>query len=746
MKNQLIRSFFALIGGTMLATSLGAQAQFGYMEPSIVSGTYSGTALITLLTPGPPTQVQSNVSMVINGQAKVSLTTNGCTLSGEFVSGTFYNENDFSYVGPGSISGCQDARLNVASGNMSFSGFTTISPSLKVARLIFHGMSGNTVVMTLDAVELVRLTTGDGSLVNGQCGSSNGVAISVRPTVDLCSAGTASSVAGSGPWTWTCAGMNGGASASCSAQRAAAPSNDNFANYLRMSGVAPSATVLTTGASYETGEPTHAGTSAGGGASVWFAWTAPASGFVTIDTQGSDFDTLLAVYVGNSVAALTRVTSNDNVEGTSNGPSRVTFNATAGVDYKIAVDGFGGSVGTANIRIAYGTPAGFASGSCGAANNLTLQAAPTTALCSVGNPSSVVGQGPWSWSCSGQNGGLTTTCSAQRSVGAIPVCSVTPPVATVRPRQSLSFSANCTNSPTNYKWFSDGNSGGEGSPGRFLSWSSDAAGRTHVIHLVATNANGSSAPLPVHVYVSNASASESYQGAWWAGQAENGWGMSFVQHGEMLAIGWYYFDSSGQPVWALVPGCTWFGNFKNCSGPVVASSGAWFGEYSAAQFHQSQMGTASFAFSDANNGTMTWFVGGFQVTKAISRMQFQSGVSPSGIDYSDIWWGGPAENGWGVAIVQQGAALAGVWYTYSQFGNPVWYLINSGSWVTPTTYSGPAFKATSSPLISGNYSAAAFDPRQAGTVSITFTSATTGTLTYTVDGVTQTKAIERLAF
>src|SRR5204862_6928864 len=35
-------------------------------------------------------------------------------------------------------------------------------------------------------------------------------------------AGTASSVAGSGPWTWSCGGSNGGASASCSASAGSA--------------------------------------------------------------------------------------------------------------------------------------------------------------------------------------------------------------------------------------------------------------------------------------------------------------------------------------------------------------------------------------------------------------------------------------------------------------------------------------------------------------------------------------------
>ena len=52
--------------------------------------------------------------------------------------------------------------------------------------------------------------------VNGVCGSANGATVSTAPTANLCSAGKASSVSGSGPWAWTCAGSNGGTTASCS--------------------------------------------------------------------------------------------------------------------------------------------------------------------------------------------------------------------------------------------------------------------------------------------------------------------------------------------------------------------------------------------------------------------------------------------------------------------------------------------------------------------------------------------------
>jgi hypothetical protein len=53
--------------------------------------------------------------------------------------------------------------------------------------------------------------------VNGLCGASAGQTLSAAPTVDLCTVGSASIVTGSGPWSWSCSGSNGGMPSSCSA-------------------------------------------------------------------------------------------------------------------------------------------------------------------------------------------------------------------------------------------------------------------------------------------------------------------------------------------------------------------------------------------------------------------------------------------------------------------------------------------------------------------------------------------------
>jgi PASTA domain len=118
------------------------------------------------------------------------------------------------------------------------------------------------------------------------------------------------------------------------------PSNDYFANADLIEGRSGWVDGDSTGATKEPGEPNHAGNP--GGASVWYAWTAPSSGRATLSVCYSEFDTLLAVYTGDVVSGLTEVAADDN--GCSP-QSRVSFAATAGTTYRIAIDGADGAAG-----------------------------------------------------------------------------------------------------------------------------------------------------------------------------------------------------------------------------------------------------------------------------------------------------------------------------------------------------------------------------------------------------------------
>src|SRR5262249_9662823 len=93
-------------------------------------------------------------------------------------------------------------------------------------------------------------------------------------------------------------------------------------------------------------ERAHAGDT--GGHSVWYSWTAPATGPVDFNTIGSTFSTTLEVATGTGTMLLTNpvviASDIDDPEGAGLA-SRVDFYAHAGTNYQITIDGYGGAVG-----------------------------------------------------------------------------------------------------------------------------------------------------------------------------------------------------------------------------------------------------------------------------------------------------------------------------------------------------------------------------------------------------------------
>ncbi|MBI5771885.1 MAG: immunoglobulin domain-containing protein, partial [Verrucomicrobia bacterium] len=112
------------------------------------------------------------------------------------------------------------------------------------------------------------------------------------------------------------------------------PTNDNFANAWVLPPNLGTALGSNAGATGETGEPSHWNAS-GTASSVWYRWTPAVSGTAQIDTIGSGFDTVLAVYTGSSVTALTKIGEDDQGGGLNT--SKLVFNVTAGTTYSIAV-------------------------------------------------------------------------------------------------------------------------------------------------------------------------------------------------------------------------------------------------------------------------------------------------------------------------------------------------------------------------------------------------------------------------
>ena len=133
------------------------------------------------------------------------------------------------------------------------------------------------------------------------------------------------------------------------------PVNDNFADRIVLTGYSFSVEGDNTDATVETGEPDYESLHHWTDNSVWYEYTPLVDGTLTLSTEDSisygddppayNYDTVIWVFTGVSVNALTLVDFNDDGEDLYPGSylSYLTLPVTAGVPYKIAVTGYGSS-------------------------------------------------------------------------------------------------------------------------------------------------------------------------------------------------------------------------------------------------------------------------------------------------------------------------------------------------------------------------------------------------------------------
>jgi hypothetical protein len=113
------------------------------------------------------------------------------------------------------------------------------------------------------------------------------------------------------------------------------------------------------------------------------------------------------------------------------------------------------------------------------------------------------------------------------------------------------------------------------------------------------------------------------------------------------------------------------------------------------------------------------------------------------VNYQGMWWN-PLESGWGIDLAHQGNVIFATWFTHDANGN-AWYLTMTAFQTGPGTFTGTLYRTTGPPLD------AAFDPAQVqrtevGSGTLSFSDADHGTLSYTVNGISQAKPITRQVF
>jgi YVTN family beta-propeller protein len=244
------------------------------------------------------------------------------------------------------------------------------------------------------------------------------------------------------------------------------------------------------------------------------------------------------------------------------------------------------------------------------------------------------------------------------------------------------------------------------------------------------------------------------QGLWWRA-SESGWGVNLAQQGEKVFATWFTYDAAGNGVWFVMSDGQHQGN-NTFKGALHRTTGAPFSAFDPSRVGYTQVGEATFTFSDGNNGTMSATVNGSTISKPITRMTFSSPVPSCTLGgsagaqpvYQDLWWKSPAgsESGWGVNIAHQGDTLFATWYTYGADGQPLWLSASNVMRTGNGTYSGSLARSFGPPFNASPWDPSKVTRMPAGSVTFAFSDANNGTMTYTVEGITQSKPITRIAF
>lgn len=114
-------------------------------------------------------------------------------------------------------------------------------------------------------------------------------------------------------------------------------------------------------------------------------------------------------------------------------------------------------------------------------------------------------------------------------------------------------------------------------------------------------------------------------------------------------------------------------------------------------------------------------------------------------DVTDLWWN-PDESGWGVNVIQQNDTVFATFFVYDANARAHWFVASSmtaqSATATGVTFQGDLFE-TQGPYFGVQFSPAAVARNKVGTAMLQVAFPSSAILTYTVNGVTVTKAVQR---
>ena len=111
-------------------------------------------------------------------------------------------------------------------------------------------------------------------------------------------------------------------------------------------------------------------------------------------------------------------------------------------------------------------------------------------------------------------------------------------------------------------------------------------------------------------------------------------------------------------------------------------------------------------------------------------------------NYQGLWWASPpsSESGWGINFAHQGDIIFATWFTYGADGKPLWFAATFNK-TAAGVYGGDVITVAGVPFDSVPWDTSKVVETTVGTMTVTFANAGRASMAYTVNGITQTKAI-----
>lgn len=240
----------------------------------------------------------------------------------------------------------------------------------------------------------------------------------------------------------------------------------------------------------------------------------------------------------------------------------------------------------------------------------------------------------------------------------------------------------------------------------------------------------------------------------WFDPSEAGYGVNVVHQGSILFVAWYTYGADGQVLWLLAAATRQAdGRYV---GPIDTFDGQPFNQINNAQAWTatSRLGEARLQLQPDGKLDFGYTVNGITQSKRLEKLAFvadpptcafTTGSRASATNYTDVWWKNN-ESGWGLSMIHQGNSIFIAWYTYGANGKPQW-ITGLAARQANGSFAGELNRpAAGTPFNQINGPATSFPLPVVGNFTLTFADGENATFAYTLDGISQSKAVSRFVY